>query len=366
MPCWRASSWLIWYRISQLKVAWVSSAAVRLTTPGYCLAVTVAAWLRSVTSVPRVAIEIRWLPTIAAAPILSGVTAQPVTASPAPITTADAHRSLRSTADVPSLHSRGQVGQYRPDDVAAPGEQFSIPYRLTADRSRLRRRYEHRTHRGFQDRLGVQALHPDLPRIGQLDRREPDVVARRGDVGEPGPPGGHAQPRHLEQVEDRLGWRAVPVGQLLKSCDDVGFGVDGGDPGVGLQSEPFAGHVVVRDVRVDRQLHPDFGLLRRAVALQLADRLADHPYVQVEADPGDMPGLLAAEQVARAADLQVLQGDVHAGAHLGVLGHGGQTFVRRLGQRRLGREEEIGVSPFRAAADPSAELVQLGQAVHVG
>ena len=136
------------------------------------------------------------------------------------------------------------------------------------------------------------------------------------------------------------------------SGGDVGFGVDGGDPGVGLQPEPFAGHVVVRDVRVDRQLHPDLGLFRRAVALQLADRLADHPHVQVEADPGDVPGLLAAEQVARAADLQVLQGDVHARAHLGVLGHGGQPFVRRLGQRRLGRVEEIGVGPLACRGRP--------------
>ena len=67
-----------------------------------------------------------------------------------------------------------------------------------------------------------------------------------------------------------------------------------------------------------------------------------------------------------AADLQVLHGDVHARADLGVLGHGGQPLVRRLGQRALGRVQEVRVGALAAAADPAAQLVQLGQAVHVG
>jgi len=93
------------------------------------------------------------------------------------------------------------------------------------------------------------------------------VVAGRGDVGEPRSPGRRAQPRHLEQVEHRLGRLAEPVGQLLVHGGNVGLGVDGRDPRVRLQPEPLARHVVVRDVRVDRQLHPDLGLFRRAVAL---------------------------------------------------------------------------------------------------
>ena len=74
-------------------MACVSCAWVRLTTPGYLL----AAWLRLVTSEPSVATEIRWLPTMAAEPILSGVTAQPVAISPMPIAMAGTVTSLRST-----------------------------------------------------------------------------------------------------------------------------------------------------------------------------------------------------------------------------------------------------------------------------
>src|ERR1700744_4844124 len=58
-----------------------------------------------------------------------------------------------------------------------------------------------------------------------------------GSGGAPSRSGAPAPPRNLEQFCDRLGWPAVPVGQLLEGGGDVGFGVDGGDPGVGLQPE---------------------------------------------------------------------------------------------------------------------------------
>src|SRR5206468_12460429 len=101
-------------------------------------------------------------------------------------------------------------------------------------------------------------------------------------------------------------------------------------------------------------------------ALQPVDAPADHPHVAVAPAPGDVPGMLTAQQVPATADLQVLHGDVHARADLAVLGHGGQPLVRRLGQGALGRVEEVRVGALAAAADPAAQLVQLGQAVHVG
>src|ERR1700730_10316093 len=133
--------------MSQVKVACGRWDAFRLTMVGYCA----AAGLRLVPSVPRVAIVIRWWPTIAAAPIFTGEHA--ATAKPAPTTTADALISLRSTAlsllrDQPSKIGQPLLDQHRPDDVGAPGQQFSIPQRLTADHSSPRHRYEHRTHRG--------------------------------------------------------------------------------------------------------------------------------------------------------------------------------------------------------------------------
>jgi hypothetical protein len=60
----------------------------------------------------------------------------------------------------------------------------------------------------------------------------------------------------------------------------------------------------VRQVGVDRDLDPDLAELLGGVAVltELGDGLADEPDVEVEADVGDVAGLLAAEQVARTTD----------------------------------------------------------------
>ncbi len=55
-------------------------------------------------------------------------------------------------------------------------------------------------------------------------------------------------------------------------------------------------------------------LQRHLLALQLLHRLVQQPHVRVEADRGDVPVLLAAQQVARAAQFQIERGDLEAGA----------------------------------------------------
>ena len=79
-----------------------------------------------------------------------------------------------------------------------------------------------------------------------------------------------------------------------------------------------------------------------------------------------MPGLLVAEHVAGTADLQVFHGDRHAGAQICVGRQRGQPVVRSLGQRLLGRVEEVGVAALAGASDPATKLVQLRQAHPVG
>ena len=93
MPAWLASWSKISNLISQASVCCVACTWLSWTVAGYLA----AAWLRLVTSVLRVAIVIRSLPTIAAAPILTGEEEHPVTTRPAPSTTADTLISLRST-----------------------------------------------------------------------------------------------------------------------------------------------------------------------------------------------------------------------------------------------------------------------------
>ncbi len=79
-----------------------------------------------------------------------------------------------------------------------------------------------------------------------------------------------------------------------------------------------------------------------------------------------MPGLLVAEQVAGAADLQVAHRDLEARAELGVVRQRRQP-LRRLGRERCrGVVEQVGVGALAAAAHASAYLVELRQPEGVG
>ena len=176
--------------------------------------------------------------------------------------------------------------------------------------------------------------------------------------------GQQPQPSHGDQPLGRFGQRAVAVDEL---CDNRVDGVEiggGRQPAVGLQPQPVAVDVVRRQMRIDRQVDPDvFRLLRGGNGFPVRggpvgfDCLTDQPHVQVEADPGDVPGLLGAQHVSGAADLEVLHRHRHAGAEFVVLGDGGQPVVGRLGQRHLGWIQEVRVAPLARAAHPPAQLM---------
>ena len=79
-----------------------------------------------------------------------------------------------------------------------------------------------------------------------------------------------------------------------------------------------------------------------------------------------MAGLLVAEQVAGAADLEVAHRDLEAGAELRVVRQRAEAPRRLLGQRGRARVEQVRVGALAAAADAAADLVELGEAEHVG
>src|SRR6266542_5565793 len=119
-------------------------------------------------------------------------------------------------------------------------------------------------------------------------------------------------------------------------------------------------------VGVDRDLQLQLlGLLDRAAA-HLGHCLGQHLHVEVVADQGDVAGLVGAEQVVRAADLQVLHRDGHAGAQVLVGGDRREALVGGLGDGPLRRVHQVGVGALAGAADAAAELVQLGEAEGVG
>ena len=67
-----------------------------------------------------------------------------------------------------------------------------------------------------------------------------------------------------------------------------------------------------------------------ALAAQLLHRLLHHLRVELEADRGDVPRLLLAEQVAGAADLEVVRGELEAAAELVELLQHPQPLLRVL------------------------------------
>src|SRR5439155_26153928 len=114
-----------------------------------------------------------------------------------------------------------------------------------------------------------------------------------------------------------------------------------------------------------REINLDLGQVVGLLALELGDRFADEAYVEVEADGRDVTGLLAAEQVAGAADLEVLHRDLCTGAEVAVLRDRREPVVGFLGQRLLGWVEEVGIGAVATAPDATAQLMQLGQTEQV-
>ena len=103
------------------------------------------------------------------------------------------------------------------------------------------------------------------------------------------------------------------------------------------------------------------------LAAQLADRLLEQAAVGLEADRREVAGLLGAEQVAGAADLEV------AWRRCGSPRRGRQNSwiaARRcravLGERALRRHEQVGEGEAVGAPDAAAQLVELGEAEAVG
>ena len=74
-----------------------------------------------------------------------------------------------------------------------------------------------------------------------------------------------------------------------------------------------------------------------------------------------MSALLRAEQVARAAQLQIAHGNAEAGAELRELADGVQTLLRRFGKHLAWAHREIRIRQTVGTSDTSAHLIQLSQ-----
>ena len=102
------------------------------------------------------------------------------------------------------------------------------------------------------------------------------------------------------------------------------------------------------------------------LALQFAHRALQHGGVELESHGFDVAALLAAQQIARAAQFQVERGNLESRAQVAELFQRRQPAPRQVGQLAIGRNQQIRIGAAIGAAHASAQLIQLRQAVAVG
>src|SRR3954447_25360598 len=184
-------------------------------------------------------------------------------------------------------------------------------------------------------------------------------------------PRGDAHHVALDQGARRLGQLAEAVDELLAQRLEILACRGVGEPLV--EREPLVHVAAVGRRKQSRYVQVHFGRnidrtvqLGRLAGLQLANRAIEHPRVERKTDFLHLAGLLFAEDLAGAADLEVVHGEVEARSELL---HGLDRLEALHGilvESILGRGKEVSVRLVVRAPNPPAELVELCQAEAIG
>ena len=165
--------------------------------------------------------------------------------------------------------------------------------------------------------------------------------------------------RHLAEPVHQFGGQGVDLGGIRQRCD----------PAVQRQANRQILHIGVGDQhrRADGDLRRPFLDRQAAIAaLGGGHRFLDQLLVQFDPHLADVARLFLAQQIARAANVQVVAGQLEAGAQGVQRLHDLQPLLRRLGQDLVGGQGEVGIAARLAAADAAAQLIELAQAEHIG
>src|SRR4051794_25214985 len=216
--------------------------------------------------------------------------------------------------------------------------------------------------RVFADQF-EELVRVDLGLLGELDH----AAGAFADDGDDAEALGELLDLHeAEEVLDVRRESAEAVAHLVADVFEPVGRLRRGDLLVEGHADVLVADVRLGDVDVDAEVHRGLDLLLDALPLHLADGLLEHLRVHLEADGGDLAGLLAAEDVARAADLEVLGGDAEAGAEVGELLDGGQALACVRAQHAVAGDEKIAERQPVAASDAPAELVELREPEALG
>ena len=88
--------------------------------------------------------------------------------------------------------------------------------------------------------------------------------------------------------------------------------------------------------------------------------------IKLEADLADMTRLLFAEQIAGAANVEVVRGKREAGTQRIERLQNLQTLLGTFREFLSRRRGDIGISARLGTTDPAAKLIELGKAEHIG
>lgn len=178
---------------------------------------------------------------------------------------------------------------------------------------------------------------------------------------------GIAQEGDVQQGEDRGGRVAEAVDELVGDVEGVLRGFDGGDFFVDVDPLGRFGDVIFGDMGVQAEVYQAFGGFEGGFfTFFLSDGVGEQTDIEVVADGFHVAMLFRSEKTAGPADFEVTHGDVEPGAEAGEFADSGEAFGGDFGEGFAAGEGEIGESAASGAADPSAELIELGEAHAVG
>ena len=169
----------------------------------------------------------------------------------------------------------------------------------------------------------------------------------------------------FRQIEHRIGRRAVTIDDFVERRLQLLVGPRAGDLAIHHQPLVHVGDVAFVDLEVDAEVHRRAHVVFDVLALQLAHGFLEQLHVHLEADGIDVPALLTAEQIARAANLEVERGHAEAAAEIAELLDGGEPLARDRRQRFLRRNQQIRVRRPIRPANTAAQLIELRQAVPI-
>ena len=170
----------------------------------------------------------------------------------------------------------------------------------------------------------------------------------------------------MDQRVDARRRFAEAVDELVGQIVGVGLAADQRNAAVDVHALLGRGDVALGDVGRDSEIGRALGALRHCHAPRLEHGFAEELHIHIIADVDHVAGLLGAEQVARAADLEIAHGDLEARAELRKVADRVEALLGDLGQHLVAPEGQIGRGPARRAADAAADLVELRKAHLVG